>query len=239
MEKWYELTMDLNQALKGCFLFSGLSEAELCQVQAIAVSKRYAKGQLIFTEGREATGFYVVVSGKVKLYKISPEGKEQILHLVSPGETFAEAVMFSGGRYPATAEAIGDCELIYFPKGSFLQLIKQNPQLSLNMLATMAQLLRRFNRLVEKLSLRDVASRLAQYLVERAYQSGRQTEAGVELELDTSKGQLAAKLGTVSETLSRTLRKFREARIVRVEGNKITVLDLPSLKEVATGLKNE
>jgi CRP/FNR family transcriptional regulator len=229
--------MDLNQVLKNCFLFSELNQNELAQVQTIALIKQYNKRRLIFSEGKEATGFYVVATGQVKLYKISPEGKEQILRIISQGETFAEAIMFSGGRYPAFAEAISNCQLIYFPKAEFLQLIKQNPQLSINMLATLAKLLQKFNRLVEELSLKDVSSRLAKYLVELSSQVGRQTGQGIELKLDTSKTQLAAELGTISETLSRTLRKLREAQIIMTEGNKIIILDPASLEEMASGLK--
>jgi CRP-like cAMP-binding protein len=230
--------MDLKQVLKGCVLFSGLDEEELTQIQAIAQTKQFTKRQIIFSEGKEATGFYIAASGRVKLYKISPDGKEQILRIIMPGETFAEAVMFAGERYPAFAEAIGNCRLIYFPKADFLQLIKKHPQLSLNMLATMARLLKKFNQLVEELSLRDVSSRLAQYLIETVLKTGQQTGDGLELKLETSKTQLAAKLGTISETLSRTLRKFREANILRSEGNKIIILDMPSLKEIASGIRN-
>ncbi len=229
--------MDLSQALKSCFLFSGLTEAELSQIQAIAGAKQYAKGQLIFAEGKEATGFYIVASGQVKLYKISPEGKEQILHIVNPTETFAEAVMFSGGRYPAFAETTSLTRLIYLPKEDFLCLIKQNPQLSLNMLATLSKLLRKFNRLVEELSLKDVSSRLARYLIEQSQQTGQPTEQGIELQLDASKTQLASRLGTISETLSRTFRKLKQAGIIQVKGNIIIILELDMLNEMASGAK--
>ncbi len=229
--------MDLHQALKSSFLFSGLTEAELSQIQAIAGIKQYAKGELIFAEGKEATCFYIVASGQVKLYKISAQGKEQILHIVNPGETFAEAVMFSGGHYPAFSETLSHSRLIHLPKEAFLQLIKQNPQLSLNMLATLSKLLRRLNRLVEELSLKDVSSRLAQYLIEQSRQTGQPTETGVQLELDASKTQLASRLGTISETLSRTLRKLKQAGIIQVKGNLITILDLDTLNEMASGAK--
>lgn len=228
--------MDLDQALKNCLLFSGLTEAELHQIQAIAGIRQYNKGQLVFSEGKEATGFYIVAEGRVKLYKISPDGKEQILHIVPPGETFAEAVMFAGGRYPAFAEAISKCKLVYLPKGDFLSLIKQNPLLSLNMLATLSKLLQKFNRLIEELSLRDVSSRLAQYLVELAKATGQEAKQGMQLELDASKTQLAARLGTISETLSRTLRKLKQAEIIEVKGNRITILDPTALDDVANGL---
>jgi CRP-like cAMP-binding protein len=229
--------MDLHQALRSCFLFTGLTENELSQIQAIAGIKPYSKGELIFAEGREATGFYIVASGQVKLYKISAEGKEQILHVVNPGETFAEAVMFSGGRYPAFAETLSHARLIYLPKKDFLHLIKQNPQLSLNMLATMSKLLRKFNRLIEELSLKDVSSRLAHYLIEQSQQTGQPITTGVQVELGTSKTQLASRLGTISETLSRTLRKLKQAEIIQVKGNIITILDLDALNDVAAGLK--
>ncbi len=227
--------MDIKHELKASFLFSGLTENELEKIAKIALVRRYDKNQTIFIEGREAVGFYIIVKGQVKLYKISSEGKEQILNIVSPGETFAEAVMFSGGRYPAFAQTIISSKLIYLPKDSFLRLIKDNPTLSLNMLATMSKLLRKFNRLIEELSLRNVSALLAKFLVDEAVNSGRQNQQEIQIKLDASKTHIAARIGTVSETLSRTLAKFKKAELIKVNGNEITIIDFNRLKEISQG----
>jgi CRP/FNR family transcriptional regulator len=217
-------------------LFSGLGEREITELEAISTSKRYPSGALIFSEDEEARGFYVVMSGRVKIYKLSPEGKEQILHIVSPGQTFAEAALFGDSTYPAFAESLVETRVLYFPKESFVNLIRNNPQISLNMIASLSQWLRKFVNLVEELSLKDVSARLSKYLMDLSAQSGRSAERGIEFELDINKSQLASQLGTISETLSRALRKLRERRIIEVEGKKITILQMEALEDVSSGI---
>jgi len=104
------------ELLKRCPLFAGLKEEDLKRIRAVALLKQVGKKQILFGEGEEARGFYVILSGKVKLYKISPEGKEQILHVVSAPDAFAEAALFLEGSYPAFAEALADSQLLFFPK---------------------------------------------------------------------------------------------------------------------------
>ena len=108
--------MNIDPVLKKCRLFSGLDDREMSELEAISASKRYPKGTLIFSEEEEAKGFFVVISGKVKVYKLSPEGKEQILHIISPGQTFAEAALFDGCTYPAFAESLAETWVLYFPR---------------------------------------------------------------------------------------------------------------------------
>ena len=130
--------------LKRCPLFAGLKEEDLKRIRAIANLKQVGKKEILFSDGEEAKGFYVILSGKVKLYKISPEGKEQILHVVSAPDAFAEAALFLEGSYPAFAEALSDSQLLFFPKRDFIQLIEKNPQLSINMIVSLSHFLRRF-----------------------------------------------------------------------------------------------
>jgi len=217
-------------------LFSGLDEREITELEAISTSKRYPKGALIFSEDEEAKGFCVVISGKVKIYKLSPEGKEQILHIISPGETFAEAALFGDSTYPAFAESLVETRVLYFPKESFVKLIRKNPQISLNMIASLSHWLRKFVTLVEELSLKDVSARLSKYLIDLSTQSGRSSDRGIEFELDINKGQLASQLGTISETLSRALRKLRDRKIIEVEGKKITILQKDLLEDISSGI---
>jgi len=222
--------------LKRCPLFAALEDREsAAEIKAISVSKRYPRGALIISEDEEATGFFVVISSRVKVYKLSLEGKERILHIISLGETFAEAALFAGSTYPAFAEFFAQTQVLYFSKEGFLNLIRKNPQISLNMIASLSHWLMKFVSLVEELSLNDVSTRLSKYLIDLSSKSGRSSERGIEFELDISKRQLASQLGTISETLSRALKKLRDREIIRVEGKKIIILQKEALEEIYSG----
>jgi len=220
--------------LKKCPLFAGLKEEDLLKIRAISVPKRMAKKEILFSEGEEAKGFYVLLVGKGKLFKLSPEGKEQILHVVSAPDAFAEAALFLGGTYPAFAEALTDGQLLFISGKEFNQLIEQNPKLSINMIVSLSHYLKKFTSLIEELSLKEVSSRLAKYLLELSSLGGKDLR---EVELDLTKTQLASKLGTVSETLSRTLTKMKSKGIIEVKKNRILILDRKALEELASGMK--
>jgi CRP/FNR family transcriptional regulator len=223
--------------LKRCPLFAGLRDEELKRIRTIANLKRVVKREVLFSDGEEAKGFYVILSGKIKLYKISPEGKEQILHIVSAPDAFAEAALFLEGSYPAFAEALTESQLLFFPKRDFIQLIEKNPKLSINMIVSLSHFLRRFASLIEELSLKEVSSRMAKYLIDLSMRLSKEGKNSREVELDLSKTQLASKLGTISETLSRTLAKMKAKRIIDVKRNRILILNREALEELASGLK--
>ncbi len=223
--------------LRRCPLFAGLKEEDLRRIRAIASLKQVGKKEILFSEGEEARGFYVILSGKIKLYKVSPDGKEQILHVVSAPDGFAEAALFLEGSYPAFAEALSETQLLFFPKRDFVQLIERNPQLSINMIVSLSQFLKRFASLIEELSLKEVSSRIAKYLIDLSMKSSKEGKGQKEVELDLSKTQLASKLGTISETLSRTLAKMKAKGIIDVKKNKILILNRELLEELASGLK--
>jgi CRP/FNR family transcriptional regulator len=223
--------------LRRCILFAGLKEEDLRRIRAIASLKKVGRKEILFSDGEEARGFYVILSGKIKLYKVSPEGKEQILHIVSAPDAFAEAALFLEGSYPAFAEALTDCQLLFFPKRDFIQLIEKNPQLSINMIVTLSHYLKRFASLIEELSLKEVSSRVAKYLMDLSLKLSKEGKSPKEVELDLSKTQLALKLGTISETLSRTLAKMKAKGIIDVKKNKILILNRETLEELASGLK--
>jgi CRP/FNR family transcriptional regulator len=223
--------------LRRCPLFAGLKDEELRRIRAIANLKHVGKREILFSDGEEAKGFYVILSGKIKLYKISPEGKEQILHIVSAPDAFAEAALFLEGSYPAFAEALTDSQLLFFPKRDFIQLIERNPRLSINMIVSLSHFLRRFASLIEELSLKEVSSRMAKYLIDLSIRLSKEGKNSKEVELDLSKTQLASKLGTISETLSRTLAKMKAKGIIDVKRNRILILNHEALKELASGLK--
>lgn len=217
------------EALRRTPLFLNLSPEELDRIVRIGSPRRIAKRQPIFRQGDRADGFFVVASGRVKVFKLSEEGKEQVLHLLDPGQSFAEAVLFEGGTYPANAEAIEETELFFFPKRPFIELLEKNPKMTLRMLGSLAKWLRRMTDLVEDLALRDVESRLVLYLAEGMRQRGIPMEDGAEFELPVGKNVLASRLGTVPETFSRTLRKLQEQGTIRVTGKRIRVLSADRL----------
>lgn len=225
------------EILKRIPLFAGLKEEDLRRIKAIALPKRIVKREVLFSDGEEAKGFYAILSGKVKLYKISPEGKEQILHVVSAPDAFAEAALYLEGTYPAFAEALDDCQLLFFPKRDFIQLIEKNPQLGINMIVSLSHFLRKFVLLIEDLSLKEVSSRIAKYLLDLSIKSSQEGKNPSEVELDLTKSQLASKLGTISETLSRTLAKMKSKGIIEVKKNRISILDREALEELASGRK--
>jgi CRP/FNR family transcriptional regulator len=210
-------------------LFSSLPDDDLRRVAAIAVLRRYAKKEAIFREGDRADGFFVISSGKVKVFKLSDEGKEQVLHVLEPGQSFAEAAIFEGGVYPAHAEALADSEILLLPKRAFIDLVEKNPKVALRMLASLSKWLKRMTDLVESLSLRDVEARLVFYLSEELKARGIPLKDGAELELTIGKNVLASRLGTVPETFSRTLKKLQDDGLIGVRGKRIRIVSAESL----------
>ncbi len=224
--------MDLVKQIASVPLFAGLPKAQLEALAGIALTRAYEKGQTIFMERSEASGFHIVATGRVKVYKLSVEGKEQILHICGPGECFGEAAVFSGHRFPAHADAIEAATTLFLPTDAFVDLVTRHPSLALTMLADLSVRLRRFANMVEDLSLKEVPGRMAAYLL---YLSERQGDSD-DLTLEVPKAQLASLLGTIPETLSRILaRMIREGLIESVDNRQVRILDRESLEELASG----
>ena len=210
-------------------IFQNLSEDDLNKIRRIAVDKFYNKGQTVFSEGDDGTGFYVVAAGKVKIYKVSLEGKEQILHIYGPGNPFGEVPVFSGEQFPANAQTLLKSHLLFFPRTAFTELIAKNPSLCLNMLAVLSMRLRQFTVQVENLSLKEVPGRLAAYLLYLV----QEQEAEDTVSLPISKGQLASLLGTIPETLSRILTKMSNSGLIDVSRGEIKLLDYDGLEDLS------
>jgi CRP/FNR family transcriptional regulator len=206
-------------------LFGGLPDEQLDAVVKIAVEKKFGKGESIFFEGDPGNGFYMVAEGKVKIFKMSWAGKEQILHIYGPGEPFGEVPVFHGQPFPANAETLAKSVVMFFPREKFIALVHENPTLALNMLAVLSMRLRRFVAQIEDLSLKEVPARLAGYLLYLMEEQG--SEESVELEI--SKGQLASLLGTIPETLSRIFAKMSDEGLIAVDGKKIRIFDRAAL----------
>jgi CRP-like cAMP-binding protein len=210
-------------------LFNGLSEEQLNDVRQIAIDRFCDKGKTIFLEGDACNGFYIVADGKVKIYKVSFEGKEHILHIYGPGNPFGEVPVFAGKKFPANAQTLLKSHLLFFPRTAFVDLISQNPSLALNMLAVLSMRLRQFTVQIENLSLKEVPGRLASYLV---YLSQEQARTDM-VTLNISKGQLASLLGTIPETLSRILTKMSQQHLIDTSGRNIILKDIDGLEDLA------
>jgi CRP/FNR family transcriptional regulator len=221
--------------VRDCYLFAGLKEEELQGVGQITSFRTLKKNDSVFLEGEKANGFFFLCQGRVKLYKSSIDGKEQLLHIVYPGETFAEAAMFEGSSYPATAQVMDDSKLLFIDKNGFLGLLKGHPEIGLRMLGNISKYLHHFIRLVEDLSLKEVSSRVAKYFLDVMNREGIPIEDGIEFRLEMARSDVAARLGTVRETLSRTLRRLRDKAVIEVDGKKIRILDKDALEKIAEG----
>lgn len=210
-------------------LFKGLGDAHLKTILSIASEKTVNRGELIFSEGDPGDGFYIIVEGMIKVFKLSMEGKEHILHLFGPGEPIGEVPVFSGDFFPASASAVESSRLLCFPRKGMIALINSDPDLALNMLAVMAKRLRRFTVQVENLALKEVPARLAGYFLILAEEQNNHKQ----IELKISKGQLAAFLGTTPETISRMLKRISDQGLIIVEGHRIILTDYSGLSELA------
>ena len=216
-------------------IFNGLPDDQIIAIRKIALKKEFNKGEIIFSEGDEGNGFYVIAEGRVTIFKVSTDGKEQILHIFGPGQPFGEAPVFAGRKFPANAQAIKKTRALFFLRVSIVKLITANPSLALNMLAVMSEKLRQFAVQIENLSLKEMPARLASYLLRHA---DDQNQDDVVI-LKISKGQLASTLGTIPETLSRIFAKLSGKNLIRVDGRKITLIDRRGLEDLAEYKRNK
>ncbi len=212
----------LVNTLRSCQLFTGLPPADLANIAAVTVVKSLERKDYLFHEGDPAHGFYVVQRGAVNVHRVTAAGKEQIIHVFRAGESFAEVALATERGYPADARALEPTQVLLVQKEGILALLKRQPELALRMLGSMSSHLRVLISQLEDLTLKDVETRLANWLVKRC--PDPHSQRPVKIELAMTKRTLAAELGTVSETFSRTLAKFREKSLVKVEGKTIVVL---------------
>ena len=220
--------MDTRKIIAGSSLFEGLPDKEIAEIASIAIGKSYQRGESIFFEGDIAVGFYMVAEGRVKIFKMSPAGKEHILHIFGAGEPFGEVPVFHGRPFPASAEALEKTTTIYFPRDRFIRLVEANPSIALNMLGVLSLRLRSFTSQIENLSLKEVPARLAGYLLYLSEEQG----SAARVDLPITKGQLASLLGTIPETLSRIFARMSEEGLIDVQGRQIELLDRDGLADL-------
>ncbi len=208
--------------LRGCRLFAGLPPGDLEKVAEATSVKSLAKGGYLFREGEAARGFYIVQRGAVNVHRVTAAGKEQVIHIFRAGDSFAEAALASPSGYPADARALEATQVLLVQKDGIHALLRRQPELALRMLGSMSAHLRTLVGQLEDLTLKDVETRLANWLVKRC--PDPQSEAPVNIQLTVTKRVLAAELGTVGETFSRTLATFRGQKLIAVKGKAVTVL---------------
>ncbi len=216
--------------LRSCQLFAGLAPADLHAIADIAVVKSLEKGEYLFNEGDPSRGFYVVQKGAINAHRVNAAGKEQVIHIFRAGESFAEAALATTKGYPADARAVEPSQVLLVQKDGFLALLRRQPELALRMLGSMSSHLRVLVGQLEDLTLKDVETRLANWLLKRCPDPA--SVRPVTIELKTTKRVLAAELGTVSETFSRTLAKFREQKLLAVKGKTFIVLSPAQLRNL-------
>ena len=210
------------KSLRRCHLFADQPGLDLDGIAAITVIKPVNKGEFLFCEGNPVHGFFIVQSGAIQLYRVNEAGREKVIHVFRAHESFAEETLLSASGYLAYARATEDSRVLMVQKNGFIGLLKRQPELALCVIKTMGQHLRGLVALVDDLTLKDVKTRLANWLVQHCPNPDSTESCAIKLTM--TKHMLASELGTVSETLSRMLSKFRRKKIIAVAGKAITVL---------------
>ncbi|MBT3192729.1 MAG: Crp/Fnr family transcriptional regulator [Verrucomicrobia bacterium] len=215
-------------------IFAGLADAGVQALSEVSTVREYEEGEYLFQQDEQAEGFHVVVEGAVNVHRFGPDGRQQILHVFEGGgELCGEVPVFEGSTYPAAAVATARSRTLYLPRLALLEVARQHPEILLKILATLSLRLRRFVGLIDDLSLKDVSARLAKYLLDLSEKAASET-----IVLDTTKVVLAARLGTIAETISRTFRKLQGSEVIDVRGREITILDEDRLQDIAAGMKS-
>jgi CRP/FNR family transcriptional regulator len=211
-------------------LFASLTEAEMHALCARVSNRHFRRGELLFNEGEQCSGLFLVASGKIRIFKLSPAGREQVLAVEGPSSSFAELPVFDGGNYPASASALEDAEVLFISRKDFQNYCREHPEVALKVLAVVGSRLRRLVGIIEDLSFTTVRQRLISVLLRLIQESGSATKHGLRVELTKSHQDLAAELGTVRELVSRNLSRLQAEGFLEVDGRTIIVKDLPGLK---------
>ena len=222
----------ISSALKRAQLFAGLSDPEMQSLTARAVRKLYEPGELVFSEGEPCEGFYVVLAGKIRIFKTSASGREQVLAIEGPGSSVAELPVFDGGRYPASVAAIDASELIFISRRDFQAFCLEHPQVALKVLAVVGSRLRRLVGIIEELSFTTVRQRLVSHLLRLSEDIGNKTDNGIKITLPGSHQDLAHQIGTVRELVSRNLSRLQAEGLLEVDARHILIRDPKGLQAI-------
>lgn len=218
-------------------LFAELGDEALAQLAQRCVVRSMAAGNVLFTTGEECRGLYMIESGRVRIYRTDPAGREQVLHIEGPGRAVAELPMFDGGPYPASAITIEASRLAFLPRADFEYLYRTQPDIAQAVIRALGRRLRHLVHLTETLAFRDVAARLAMLLVGYAERSGTSAPSGgVEIELDRTQEEIAHEIGTARESVSRAMKQLRRKDLIRpLERNRLLIPDVSRLRALLPG----
>lgn len=214
-------------------LFSELNEEQIKRITTISKTSSCSKNEVLFNDGDIYKGFYLLLKGEVKVFKYNVHGKESVLHIVKPLTAFADVPLFEGGNYPANAQALAESVFIFIPKDSFLSLLKDEPEISLKMISGFAKRLKEMTNKFENFSSKEVINRLAEYLLKEIKNNNSDKSVEPFIRLSVPKKTIAAYLGTITETLSRTLKKMQDEGIIKIKGKSIVITDYIRLKKLA------
>ena len=222
---------ETNEAvLRKAQLFARLTESEMRTLCARVSKRHFGRGETLFSEGDQCHGLFVVATGRIRIFKLSSSGREQVLAVEGPGSSFAELPVFDGGVYPASASALEDAEVLFISRKDFQNYCREHPEVALKVLAVVGSRLRRLVGIIEDLSFTTVRQRLISLLLRLAQGGGTTTKQGVRVELTTTHQDLASELGTVRELVSRNLSRLQAEGLLEVNGRTIIIKDLSGLK---------
>lgn len=221
--------IDLAAVLGKTALLSGLSAPELQTLASRTVRKLFSSGELLFSEGEPCHGLYIIARGKVRIFKTSMSGREQVLAVNTPGESVAEVPVFDGGPFPASAVAIEDAEIAYISRRDFQAYCMEHPEVALKVLQVVGTRLRRLVGIIEELSFTTIRQRLIATLLKLAQSEGTKTARGIEFQLPATHQELANQLGTVRELISRNLMRLQAEGLLDVDARQIVVKDMKGL----------
>ncbi len=206
-----------------------MSDDQLATLSKIALCMNFNRGEMIFQEGDKGNGIYIVATGKIKVFKLSLDGREQILHIYGPGHTFGEVPVFQGKSFPASAMTLEPSDIVFLPRDRFVALIAATPALGMNMLADLSRRLRDFTVQIEALSLKEVPARLAAYILTLSKEQKNRSK----VRLPISKAQLSNLIGTTPETVSRMFKKMGDAGLIQVQTRTIQIKDMDGLNDLS------
>jgi CRP-like cAMP-binding protein len=213
----------ISATLRQSKMFSSLSPADLAAVADGCSLRSLQRGEMLFREGEKSEGFYVMQAGSVSIYKVTPDGREQIICVFRPPESFAEVTLATVDNYPANGMALEPSQVIVVNKARFRDLIRRQPELSLHMLGSMSLHLKHLVQSLQDIKGRQIEHRLAEWLMQQSPAAALGCPVGIDLQV--SKKVLAGQLGVTSETLSRTFARFRAEGLISVKGAHIQIMD--------------
>ena len=227
------MAIDRFATLKTAALFGGVTDDDLHALAGRAIEQKLGRGEILFTAGDKARGLYVIASGALRAFRESVDGREQVIHVERAGATIGEAPMFDDGTYPSTVAAEEDSVILFIDKRDVRSLCLSHPNIALAALKVLSSRLRRCAELVETLSLREVDQRLARYLLEEGQARGKRVDNSVVFALILTNQQIAARIGTVRELISRALSRLQQNELITVDGRVVSILDEEALKAFA------